>query len=70
MEPTKVYTIFIPVTRKVKGYTRFSGKYVTGKRKRLQPYKVYIFLIRICPSVRINAEISETIRARVLGLAI
>jgi len=26
--------IFIPVTRRVKGYTRFVGKYVTGRRKR------------------------------------
>jgi len=25
--------IFIPVTRKVKWYTRFVGKYVTGRRK-------------------------------------
>jgi len=25
--------IFIPVTRRVKGYTRFVGKYVTGRRK-------------------------------------
>jgi len=26
-------SIFIPVTRRVKGYTRFVGKYVTGRRK-------------------------------------
>jgi len=25
--------IFIPVTRRVKGYTRFVGKYVTGRIK-------------------------------------
>jgi len=45
--------------------------------KRFRPHKVYIFLIRItsqvdlalsvCLSVRINAEISETIKARLLG---
>jgi len=39
--------IFIPVTRRVKGYTRFVGKYVTGRRKRFRPHKEYIFLIRI-----------------------
>jgi len=58
-------------TRRVKGYTRFVGMYVTGRRKRFRPYKVYIFLIRItrgvdlamsvCPSDPMNAEISETI---------
>jgi len=26
--------VFLPVTRSVKGYTRFVGKYVTGRRKR------------------------------------
>jgi len=59
--------IIIPVTRRVKGYTRFVGKYVTGRRKRFRPHKVYIFLIRstsrvdlamsVCPSVQMNAEI-------------
>jgi len=42
-----VYCIIIPVTRRVKGYTRFVGKYVTARRKRFRPHKVYIFLIRI-----------------------
>jgi len=51
---------------------RFVGKYVTGRRKRFRPHEVCIFLIRIasrvdlamsvCPSVRMNAEVSETIR--------
>jgi len=69
--------LIIPVTRRVKGYTRFVGKYVTGRRKHFRPHKLYIFLIRItsrvdlamsvCPFVRMNAEISETIRARLLG---
>jgi len=27
-------------TRRVKEYTRFVGKYVTGRRKRFRPYKV------------------------------
>jgi len=72
--------IFIPVTRRVKGYTRFFGKYVTGRRKRFRPHKVHIFLIRItsqidlamsvCLSVRMNAEISETIRASLLRFGI
>jgi len=70
-------TICIPVTRRVE-YTRFVGKYVTGRRKRIRPHKVYIFLIRvtsrvdlamsICPFVRMDAEISETIQATILGL--
>jgi len=65
-------------TRIVKGYTRFVGKYITGRRKRFRPHKVYIFPIRItsrvdlamsvCPSVLMNAEISETIRATIVAL--
>jgi len=61
--------IFIPVTRRVKGYTRFVGKYVTGRRKRFRPHKVYILLIRItsrvdlamsvCPSVRLSVRPDE-----------
>jgi len=71
-----------PADRDVKlspcDYTRSVGKYVTGKRKRFRPHKVYILLIRItsrvdlamsvCPSVLMTAEISETIRATILGL--
>jgi len=63
---------FIPVTCRVKGYTKFVGKYVTGRRMRFRPYKVYIFLINITSridlamSVQINAEISETTRTRKL----
>jgi len=63
----KANCIYLPVTRRVKGYTRFVG-----------PHKVFIFLIRVtsrvdlamslCPSVRMNAEISETIRATILEL--
>jgi len=73
-----IHYIFIPVTRRVKRYTRFVRKYVIGRRKRFRPHKVYIFLIRItsrvdlamsvCPSVRMNAEISETMRVTILGL--
>jgi len=29
--------LVIPVTRRVNGYTRFVGKYVTGRRKRFRP---------------------------------
>jgi len=71
----RLQSIFIPVTRRVKGYTRFVGKYVKGRRMRFPPHKVYIFLIRITSrinlamsSVRINTEISDTIRATILGL--
>jgi len=35
---------FHTFTRRVKGYTRFVGKYVIGRRKRFLPHKVYIFL--------------------------
>jgi len=69
--------MFIPVTHRVKGYTRFVGKYITGRRKRYRPHKVYIFLIRVtsrvdlamsvCTYVRINAVISETLKAAILG---
>jgi len=72
--------MIIPVTHRVKGYTRFVGKYVTGRRRRFQPNKVYIFLIRItsrvdlampvCLSVRMNAEISETMGARLLRFGV
>jgi len=71
---------FYTRTRRVKGYTRFVGKYETGSRKLFRPHKVYIFLIRIisrvdlamsvCPSVRMNAEISETIRATLLRFGV
>jgi len=43
--------IFIPVTRRVNGYTRFVGKYVTSRRKRFRPHKVYTFFIRITSRV-------------------
>jgi len=43
--------VFITVTRRVKGYIRFVGKYVTGGRKRFRPHTVYIFLIRITSRV-------------------
>jgi len=72
--------MFIPVTRRLKGYTRFVGKYATGRGKRFRPHKVYIFLIGItsrvdlamsvCPSVQMNAVISETIRARILRFGV
>jgi len=70
--------VFIPVTRRVKGYTRFVWKYVTGRKKRFRPHKVYIFFIKItsrvdlamsvCLCVRMNSEISVTIRATILRL--
>jgi len=33
----------IPITRRVKKYTRIVRKYVIRRRKRFRPYKVYIF---------------------------
>jgi len=53
-----VFIIFIPVTRRVKGYTRFVGKYVTGRRKRFRPHKVYSFLIRITSRVDLDVRLS------------
>lgn len=38
-------TVFIPVTRKIKMYTTFVEKFVTGKRKRLRPCKVYVYIL-------------------------
>jgi len=49
----------IPVTRRVKGYTRFVGKYVTGRRKRFRSHKVYIFLIRITSRVDLAMSVSR-----------
>jgi len=53
---------------------------VPGRRKCFRPHKLYKFVIRVTsrvdlamsvhPSVRMNAEISDTIRARLLGLGI
>jgi len=72
--------IFTPVNRKVKGYTRFVGRYTAGRTKRSQLYEVHIVLISItnrvdqamsvCLSFRMNAEIWETtrIQARKLWL--
>jgi len=51
MSYKRVYVMFIPVTRRLKGYTRFVGKYATGRGKRFRPHKVYIFLIGITSRV-------------------
>jgi len=57
--------IIIPVTLRVKGYTRFVGKYVTGRRKRFRTHKVYIFLTRITSRVRLSVCLSGwTLRSR------
>jgi len=67
--------IVIPATRKVKGYTRFVGKYVAGRSKRFQPHKVYIFLITITSRVDLAMSVCPyerwdlgTIISRLLGL--
>jgi len=56
--------IFIPVTRRVKGYTRYVGKCVTGRRKRFRLQK-YIFLIRITIQVDLGMSV-WTLRSRKL----
>jgi len=43
---------FILVSRR--GYTRFVGMYVRGRRQRFRPYIVYIFLIRIPRKVELE----------------
>jgi len=53
--------LFIPVTRRVKGYTRFVGKYVTGRGKRFRPHKVYIFLIRITSRVDLAMSVCPSV---------
>jgi len=53
--------LFIPVTRRVKGYTRFVGKYVTDRRKRFRPHKVYIFLIRITSRVDLAMSVCPSV---------
>jgi len=76
--------LFIFVTRIVKRYNRFIGKYVTGRRKsfrlhkktgrrkRFRPHKEYIFLIRITSRVDLAMSICPygrcDIKAAVLGL--
>jgi len=72
-----VIPVLIPVTRRVKGYTRFVEKYVTGRRKRFRPHKVYIFLIRIssrvdlamsvCPSVCLSGWTLRSRKQQELG---
>lgn len=52
----KCVKVFIPVTRRFKGYTILVEKYVTGKIKLFRPNKVYIFLIRI--NSRIDLDMS------------
>jgi len=54
--------VIIPVTRRVKGYTRFVGKYVTGRRKRFRPHNVYSrvdLAMSVCPSVRLSVRPDE-----------
>jgi len=43
-------------------YTRFDGKYVTGRRNRFQPDKVYIFLIRIISRVDLAMSVCPDAR--------
>jgi len=57
-----LHWVIIPVTRRVKGYTRFVGKYVTGRRKRFRPHKVYIFLIRITSRVDLAMSVRLSVR--------
>jgi len=52
----------ILVTRKVKWYTLFVGKYVTSGNKRFRPHKVYIFLIRITKRVDLAMSACSSVR--------
>jgi len=56
-----ILNVVIPVTRRVKGNTRFVGKYTTGERKRFRPRKIYIFLIRITSRVDLAKSVCPSI---------
>jgi len=74
---TKYLYQLLSITLRVNICIAFAKKYVTNIRKRYRPHEEYIFLISItrrvdlamsvCPFVRMNADISETIKARKLG---
>jgi len=52
----------LTVTRRVKGYTRFVEKYVTGRRKHFRPYTVYISIYLDqdqCPYERRDLSLSN-----------
>jgi len=53
--------ILIPVTRREKGYTRFVGKYETGRWKRFRPHKEYIFLVRIISRVDLAMPVCQSV---------
>jgi len=53
--------LIIPVTRRLEGYTKFVGRYVTGRRKRFRPHKVYIFLIRITSRVDLSMSVCPSV---------
>jgi len=55
IKPLFLYSLVVE-----KGYTRFDGKYITGRRKLFRPHNVYKFLIRITSQV-------ETVKAAILG---
>jgi len=55
--------IIILVTHRVKGYNIFIGKYVTGRRKRFQPHKLYIFLIRITSQVNLAMFVMNALKS-------
>jgi len=59
--PVNSTVLVIPVTRRVKGYTRFVGKYVTGRRKLFWPHKVYIFLIRVTSRVDLAMSVCPSV---------
>jgi len=72
-----VVVVVIPVTRRVRCYTRFIEKYVIGRRQSFHHMKpIYSRSGSIsesiwrCPSVCMNVEISGTIQSRRLRLSI
>jgi len=46
---------------RVKDYTSFVKKYVTGRRKRFRPHKVYIFSIRITSRVDLAMSVFSSV---------
>jgi len=57
-----VFILTGTVTRRVKRYIVFGEKYITGKRKRFRPHKVYLFLISITSPVHLAMSVYLSFR--------
>jgi len=53
------FLFLIPIAPRVKGYPRFVGTFVTGRRKRFQPYKGFI-LSEITPFMSLVEALNLT----------